>query len=320
MTFTINLDTLTLVRGPQDSKPALMPEAKRGDGTPFEVVFVRNGIIGELEADTVLTFGCKAKGKYDGPAVVLEDGFVKSGSGATTKYSASPSFNTEGLNDLFAIDGNDANDVTDVILMAEFSWKVDDGEPTSTRTFEFKVSNDVLRGDETTPAVLPDPEEWMPAAIILDGPPADGVLAAGSIVPTGDATGAELIGGDITYVVVTEALNEFEIQYHPDEDIFCDNIVAAINGTDFRNDPNTSLTAFVGVGPSVALTSKIPAEAGNSIPLSTDMPAALDIDAMSGGVGGTLATRLGQPAISNEADAYMCVRLSPVKWVGPLNS
>jgi len=159
--FTIDLDLLELVSSPTDSRRVVQLEGKRGDQTSFEVTFVRSGVAEELPAGAVLTFGAKLDGKFDSGAVIFEDSFALSGSGSTAKYTAAPSLSTEPLDALFLIDGNPSNDPAFVNLMAEFTWKTPETAPTSTRTFAYRVYNDVLRGDEDTPAALPDPEEWV---------------------------------------------------------------------------------------------------------------------------------------------------------------
>lgn len=40
---------------------------------------------------------------------------------------------------------------------------------------------------------------------------------------------------------------------------------------------------------------------------------------LAGGVAGTPADALGQQCFVNSSDVYVCTRLSPVKWAGPLN-
>lgn len=161
MRFVIDLDSLYLIESTSDRRPVSMVSVKRGDDAPFEVIFVRSGIAEELAGSSVLTFGAKEEGKFDGTAVVLNDEFALSGSGTAAKYLASPSFNTVALNDLFAIDGDDSNDVAFVDLIAEFTWQVGAGAPTTTKTFRFRVHNDVIRGTEGTPLELPTPEAWL---------------------------------------------------------------------------------------------------------------------------------------------------------------
>lgn len=157
MLFVIDLDSLELIQAATDKSPVVSVQGKRGDETPFEVIFVRNGVAEELATSSVLTFGAKQAGKYDAGVVVLSSDFTLSGTGTSAKYLASPSFNTEELNDLFLIDEDDTNDPAYVDLMAEFTWQVGSGAPTSTKTFTFRVHNDVVRDSELNPTALPTP-------------------------------------------------------------------------------------------------------------------------------------------------------------------
>jgi hypothetical protein len=157
MLFVIDLDLLQVIKAATDKSAVVLVEGKRGDDSPFEVVFVRNGVAEELAGSSVLTFGAKQAGKYDGAAVVLNSDFTLSGSGTTAKYTANPSFNTTELNDLFLIDADDSNDPAYVDLMAEFTWQAGAGAPSSTKTFAFRVHNDVVRDSELEPTALPTP-------------------------------------------------------------------------------------------------------------------------------------------------------------------
>ncbi len=162
MRFYIDLDSLDLIETATDLRKVARVEAKRGDDAPFEVVFLRTGVAEELAEDTVITFGAKRAGKYDGPAMILHSGFELTGEAETAKYTGTPSLNTEALNALFKINSDDSDDPPHIDLMAEFTWRVGDGAPTSTKTFQFRVHNDVIRGDEGAPSTLPTPDdEWV---------------------------------------------------------------------------------------------------------------------------------------------------------------
>jgi hypothetical protein len=163
MRHVIDLDYLDTIYGENDRRAVRLIEVKRGDKTQFEVMFVREGVRQSLPEGAQLSFGCKAQGKYDGPALVFEDAFVKVGSGINAFYQATPSFNTVALNEAMEVDADPDNDLPFIDLMGEFSWN-DGGDPTSTRTFTVRVHNDVLRGDEDTPDQLPDPTEWITKA------------------------------------------------------------------------------------------------------------------------------------------------------------
>jgi hypothetical protein len=162
MRFVIDLDTLYLIESTKDRRPVSMVSLKRGDDAEFEVVFFRSGSPQELPALALLTFGAKEAGKYDSEPVVFSNEFTLAGSGKTACYLGNPSFNTVGLNELLKIDGDPANDLPFVDVMAEFTWQLEDGPPTTTKTFLFRVHNDVIRGDEGTPSALPAPDDtWV---------------------------------------------------------------------------------------------------------------------------------------------------------------
>lgn len=152
MQIYVDLATKSLIRAVGDSRQITQLDFKRGDGASIEIIFVQDGTQTEITTGSIITFGAKVSGKYDANALVLESGFSLSGSGTTAKYVGSPSFNTEDLNDAFALDGNDANDVASLDLMGEITWTDGPtGEPTSTQTFTVRVNNDVLRGTEVGP-------------------------------------------------------------------------------------------------------------------------------------------------------------------------
>lgn len=182
MRFVIDLDSLELIAAANDRNAVVQVQGKRGDNSPFEVIFVRSGVAEELATSSVLTFGAKEAGKYDGTAVILDASFSKSGTGTAAKYLATPSFNTTALNALFLIDANTSNDPAYIDLMAEFTWQVGAGAPTSTKTFSLRVHNDVLRDGEATPT---------PATAAVSPPSNAGmVVITGTLSP--DATGALL--------------------------------------------------------------------------------------------------------------------------------
>jgi hypothetical protein len=197
MRFVIDLDSLELIQSASDRRRVSQVEGKRGDDSPFEVSFVRSGVAEELPALTVLTFGAKQTGKYDVSPVVLHNDFTLSGTGITAKYLGNPSYSTVGLDALFNIDDDAENDVPFVDLMAEFSWQVGAGAPTSTRTFTLRMHNDVIR-DETSPTPLPSP--------IGSTTPINEVAATLTVDPTGAdnsvlwtaAVGQGADGNDIT--------------------------------------------------------------------------------------------------------------------------
>lgn len=187
MRFFIDLDTLKLVTSAADNREVTQVEAKRGDAAPFDITFLRSGVAESLAVDSVLTFGAKPSGAYDTDAVVLHSDFTE----ATSIYSGSPSFSTAALDALFSIDLLTSNDPAYVDLMAEFTWRVGAGAPTTSRTFIFRVHNDVIRGDETPPAYItagtPVNATYGLAEVEVDSLPGNGdtmILTVGAGVET----------------------------------------------------------------------------------------------------------------------------------------
>lgn len=262
MRFVIDLDSLELIESTTDRRRVATVEGKRGDDAPFEVIFVRSGVAEELAASSVLTFGAKEETKYDANAVVLDDTFALSGSGTTAKYLANPSFNTSGLNALFAIDADDSNDPTYVDLMAEFTWQVGAGAPTSTKTFRYRVQNDVIRGDEVGPVE------------ITGGTPVNFTAATGVLTLTANPTNGETvtIGGTVyTFVPGSPTANQVTIGGLATGSI--DNLILAINmvggnpGTTHgaAGIANAYVTASAGAGDTLNLTAITPGTTANSV-------------------------------------------------------
>jgi hypothetical protein len=180
MRLTVDLDTLQLIASASDRRRQTLVEFKRGDLTPIELQFVRNGVPEALETGVVITFALKESGKYDGDFVVFFDEFSAPSASPNFIYSGTPSLSTEELDDLLFVDGNQSNDLASVDLMGEITWE-DDANPASIRTFVARVHNDVVRGTEGTPLALPTPLGWLAA---------NGILYAPAIV--------DFVGGDPT--------------------------------------------------------------------------------------------------------------------------
>jgi hypothetical protein len=287
MRFVIDLDSLELIESATDRRRVSLVEGKRGDDAPFEVIFVRSGVAEELAASSVLTFGAKQENKYDANAVVLDDSFAKSGSGTAAKYLANPSFNTTALNALFAIDANDTNDPPYVDLMAEFAWQVGTGAPTSTKTFRYRVHNDVIRGDEVGPVE------------ITGGTPVNQAFASleieFDILPTaGDILTIE---SDVTetWEFVTGTPSGGEIQIGATLADCAANLAAVLGSTAVD-------AAQVGSTPAVILTAYVGGTAGNAITVTSSNTGLfgvdLDAEPLAGGVDAT-AGRLGTMKVAS---------------------
>jgi hypothetical protein len=69
----------------------------------------------------------------------------------TPAYGCILGFNTLQLNSALNIGSAIAEELPEITLMGEITWREGTGEPTSTRTFLVVVENDVNRGDEGIP-------------------------------------------------------------------------------------------------------------------------------------------------------------------------
>lgn len=68
------------------------------------------------------------------------------------------------LNTALNKDLDDANDVAEIQANLEVTWDpANDDKWLSTETLLIKIDNDVIRGDEETPTLLPTPETWLDA-------------------------------------------------------------------------------------------------------------------------------------------------------------
>ena len=84
----------------------------------------------------------------------------------TPAYECSVSFNTLQLNSALNVGSETAEELPEITLMGEITWREGEGLPTSTRTFLVVVENDVNRGTEGTPFSLQTPDEWLAARAI----------------------------------------------------------------------------------------------------------------------------------------------------------
>jgi hypothetical protein len=161
MQIYINLDTRQLIKSDSDPSPVSQLEMKRGDQIEMEIRFVSANAVVEIPAGSIVSFGAKVIDDFSGPALVFEDGFALVGSGASARYVATPDYQTEPLNDALNPEAP-ALPLRQVDLMGEVTWRSGaDGPIASTANFNIRVYNDVIRGDEDTPAALPDPDEWV---------------------------------------------------------------------------------------------------------------------------------------------------------------
>ena len=164
MKLFVDLDTLQLIEGPGFRNPVESLRFKRGDAARLDVMFLIGGstptTIGN-PATLEIHFGAKLKGQYGADYIVHTSAWTLPAPAATSPvYSCTPSFNTTALNEALDLGGNESAEIT---LMGEITWREGTGAPTSTRTVQVVVENDVNRGTEGTPLSGLSPETWLDA-------------------------------------------------------------------------------------------------------------------------------------------------------------
>ncbi len=175
MKLYVDLKTLQLIEGPGFRNPVTSLRFKRGDGARLEVVFLENGTT-PVEIGNPLSlglqFGVKPRNRFDSGYLVFTDDWTLPGVGAPNPtYLCSPNFHTAELDAELQVGSPTGNELAEVILMGEISWREGLGDPTSTRTFTVIVENDVNRGTEGTPEELPDPSDWLTDQLKTRGVP-----------------------------------------------------------------------------------------------------------------------------------------------------
>ncbi len=114
------------------------------------MAFLRNGSTPATIGDPQLLelhFGVKPRGRYDIGYLVHSSDWTSPDPGAENPvYRTAPSFNTVELDSALGVGSSTGSELAEITLMGEISWREDDGEPTSTRTFLVIVENDVNRG------------------------------------------------------------------------------------------------------------------------------------------------------------------------------
>lgn len=177
---------------------------KRGTAPELQVQFGRvDPVTGTWTAEllpvgTVLVFGLKETGSFDGYLIVSTDVWTVDG----YYYVGQPSFNNAALNALLlSPDGNASNDKPSVTLMGELSWGPDGDDPTPTSTFEVLVANKVINGDE--PAPTPGPFLTRSVTRVTeDGSTFNYAAAADTDVARGEAFTAALAASSAGDVII----------------------------------------------------------------------------------------------------------------------
>ena len=170
----VDLETLQLIESPGFRNPVTSLRFKRGDAAQIEVMFLASGTTPVAIGDPVsleIQFGIKPRNRYDISYLVHSANWIMPEPEAETPvYRCSPSFNTLELNSALGLDSATGNELSEITLMGELTWRDGIAEPTSTRTFLIVVENDVNRGTEGVPTSAeppyPAPESIVTTAAI----------------------------------------------------------------------------------------------------------------------------------------------------------
>ena len=162
----IDLETLQLIQGPGLRSAVSSLRFKRGDAARLRVVFLESGItpvtIGN-PSGLEIQIGIKPRNQFDHSYLAHSTDWSMPAEGDDTPtYECELSLNTQQLNTALNVGSATADELAEITLMGEITWREGNGEPTSTRTFLVVVENDVNRGDEGAPTdanpVYPPPQ------------------------------------------------------------------------------------------------------------------------------------------------------------------
>ena len=162
----VDLETLQLIQGPGQRSAVAALRFKRGDAARLRVVFLESGVtpvtIGDPD-ELEIQIGIKPRNQFDHSYLAhCVDWSMPSEGDDTPTYECFLSFNTLQLNSALNVGSESSEELSEITLMGEITWREGMGEHTSTRTFLVVVENDVNRGTEGAPddanPVYPPPQ------------------------------------------------------------------------------------------------------------------------------------------------------------------
>ena len=169
MKLYVDLETLQLIEAPGFRSPITSLRFKRGDAATLEVVFLLNGTTPAALTGTPaeMVFCVKKNLSAESPVLMLAHDWTLDEE--TLIWSSALASDTVAMTNLL---GNLAH----IDLLGELSWTLTGGANT-TQTVTVRVFNDIWKGTEDTPLVLPTPAEWLEARLetlgllnLLEGP------------------------------------------------------------------------------------------------------------------------------------------------------
>ena len=166
----VDLETLQIIQGPGQRSAVSSLRFKRGDLAKLQVVFLENGItpVAIGDPDSVeIQIGIKPRNQFDKSYLVHSaDWSMPSEGDDTPTYGCALNFHTLQLNSALNLGSVSGEELPEITLMGEITWREGEGDSTSTRTFFVVVENDVNRGDEGIP-VDADPPYPPAGAFVL---------------------------------------------------------------------------------------------------------------------------------------------------------
>ncbi len=166
MRLYIDLDRNRAVNGVGQREPVSSLEFKRGDSARIEVIFFSGTTVVELTEPASGIFGIKETGKFDAAEFLVSAlSWTKEGTGTSTVYVFTPSFNTAELNTLLAHDADDSNDIASVETMLEIEW-IENGFLSSTQTITAIIANDVIKEEEMGADPAPTMDAYIAARAV----------------------------------------------------------------------------------------------------------------------------------------------------------
>lgn len=151
----VDLETLQLIQGPGQRSALATLRFKRGDSAKLQVMFLENGITPKTIGDPgilEIQIGIKPRNQFARSYLAHSaDWTMPSAGDDTPTYECAISFNTLQLDSALNIGSATAEELSEITLMGEITWREGEGQPTSTRTFLVVVENDVNRGTEGIP-------------------------------------------------------------------------------------------------------------------------------------------------------------------------
>lgn len=217
----IDLETLQLIQGPGLRSAISSLRFKRGDAARLRVVFLESGITPVTIGNPTgleIQIGIKPRNQFDHSYLAHSADWSMPAEGDDTPtYECELSLNTQQLNTALNVGSATDDELPEITLMGEITWREGNGEPTSTRTFLVVVENDVNRGTEGAPTNANPGNITLTGTIAAsnlsgtntgDNSPnsssataAQGVLAASALQPVAVDYRGAYNNGDDTYAI-----------------------------------------------------------------------------------------------------------------------